>query len=120
MKYFFLLLISFISFSCRSQNCSTLPNNFISYNQAIRTIENTSFKVSESVNTSKSSWINNAHYYSCDGKTGFFIIELKRKVYIHTNMPISVWQGFKKAVSFGSYYDHNIRYKFPFYLNQSQ
>lgn len=117
MKYFFLLLISCISFSCHSQNCSTLPKNFISYNQAIRTIENTSFRISESVNTSKSSWINRAHYYSCDGKTGFFIIELKGKTYIHANMPISVWEGFKNAFSFGSYYDHYIRHKYFLSLN---
>ncbi|MEO5991738.1 MAG: KTSC domain-containing protein [Ferruginibacter sp.] len=117
MNYFLFILITCISFSCNGQNCSTLPNKFSSYNQAITKVENSNFKVSESVNTSKSSWISNVHYYSCDGKTGFFIIELKRKTYIHANMPISVWQGFKKAVSFGSYYDHHIRHKFFLNLN---
>jgi len=117
MKNILLLIITFISLSCNAQNCSTLPNKFSSYNQAISTVENSNFKIDESINTSKSGWILGAHYYSCDGKTGFFIIRLKQRKYIHAGMPVSIWQQFKKAKSFGSFYDHYIKGRYRFYLN---
>lgn len=117
MKQLLFILMACISFSCHSQNCGTLPNSYKSYNEAIVTVENSSFKISESVNTSKSSWIRKAHYYSCDGQTGYFIIQENDKTYIHANVPIDVWQGFKNADSFGSYYDHNIRGRYRLNLN---
>jgi hypothetical protein len=117
MKQLLFILIASISFSCHSQNCVTLPNSYKSYNEAIARVESSSFKFSESANTSKSSWIRKAHYYSCDGETGYFIIQENDKTYIHANVPISIWKDFKNAVSFGSYYDHYIRHKFPLYLN---
>lgn len=117
MKNILLLIIVCTSFSCNAQNCNTLPSKFTSYNQAISAVENSSFKIDESVNTSKSGWILSAHYYSCDGKTGFFIIKLKRKEYIHAHMPVSVWQQFKRADSFGSFYNYNIKGRYRLYLN---
>jgi hypothetical protein len=117
MRKVFLLLTVFISLNCHSQNCSTLPNKFTSYNQAISIVENSRFKIDETINTSKSGWILNAHYYSCDGKTGFFIIKMKRKEYIHAGMPVSVWQQFKRANSFGSFYDYYIKGRYRLYLN---
>ena len=110
-------LLTLISLSCQSQNCQNLPTKFASYNQAEKLLGNSSFKISESINTSKSSWITKAHYYSCDGCTGFFIIETKNKIYIHSNMPVDVWRRFKAASSFGSFYVHYIRGKYQFHLN---
>ena len=117
MKKPLLLFITFINFSCNAQDCNSLPSKFNSYNQAISTIERSSFKINESVNTSKSSWIRSAHYYSCNGQTGYFIIQEKNKIYIHAYLPISVWHQFKNANSFGSFYDHNIKGKYKLYLN---
>jgi len=117
MRKLFLLLTIFIHVVGYSQSCSTLTNNFTSYNQAISVVENSSFKIDESVNTSKSSWILSAHYYSCDGKTGFFIIRLKQREYIHANMPVSIWREFKRANSFGSFYDYYIKGRYRIYLN---
>lgn len=117
MKNILLLFITLVSLSCYSQNCSTLPVKFTSYSQAITAVENSRFKIDESINTSKSGWILNAHYYSCDGKTGFFIIRLKRRKYIHANMPESVWEQFRKSSSFGSFYDYNIKGRYRLYLN---
>lgn len=117
MKNILLILFTFVSFLCNAQNCSTLPNKFSSYSQAISAVENSDFKIDESINTSKSGWILSAHYYSCDGKTGFFIIRLKQRKYIHAGMPVSIWQQFKKANSFGSFYDYNIKHKYRLYLN---
>jgi hypothetical protein len=116
MRNALLLFFGFLSFSCNAQNCNTLPK-FTSYNQAISVVQNSNFKIDESVNTSKSGWILSAHYYSCDGKTGFFIIQTRPRKYIHANMPISVWQQFKKADSFGAFYNYNIKGRYRLYLN---
>lgn len=118
VKNIIFIIITCISLSCcDGQNCKTLPSRFTSYNQAINTIEGSNFRINESVNTSKSSWIRSAHYYNCNGQTGYFIIQEKNKIYIHANLPISVWQQFKKANSFGSFYNHYIKGKYRFYLN---
>ncbi len=117
MNIIFFIFITFISLSSHAQNCNALPNSFPSYNQAINAVENSSFKIDESINTSKSEWILKAHYYSCDTKTGFLIIILKSRKYIHANIPVSIWEKFKRANSFGSFYDHNIKGKYRLYLN---
>lgn len=115
-----LIIISFLFFtivSCRSQDCNKLPNNFTSYSQAISLVEGSTFKIHETANTSKSSWIRSAQYYSCDGNTGYFIYSTKEgKEYIHKGVPIDVWEEFKKADSKGSYYDYNIRFKYQLNL----
>jgi len=97
-------------------DCDQLSQKFTSYDQAINLVRSSSFKISETVNTSRSSWIRGAEYYSCDGSTGYFIIETPNRIYIHADMPISVWQQFKNARSFGSFYDYNIKGRYRLYL----
>ena len=117
MKIIFFVLITLVSLSAYCQDCRDLPNRFASYVQAKSLIKNSIFKITECVNTSKSSWVKSAHYYSCTGRTGFFIIEAKGRSFIHANMPFTIWQQFKRASSFGSFYDHNIKSKYKLYLN---
>lgn len=116
MKTILSFLILF-SFSCNSQDCSKINTHFTSYQQAISEVENAKFKISESVNTSQSSWIQSAHYYSCDGLTGYFIFKTHDKEYLYQDVPREVWNGFKNAASFGSYYDVNIKHRYQLYLN---
>jgi hypothetical protein len=115
-----LLLTSFVItlWSCGGIDCDQLPNSYPTYENAVRTIEAAHFKIQETVNTSKSSWIRSASYYSCDGGSGFFIIKTDKQEYIYTGVPIDTWYGFKNAESFGRYYNHNIKHKFSFTLNQ--
>ena len=105
----FLFIFSTLLYSCSNQNCNKLPANFSSYEEALTQIESSSFKIEESVNTSKSSWIRSASYYSCDGKKGYLLIETDSKTYIHKNIPLSVWEGFKEADSFGRFYSLKIK-----------
>jgi len=103
-----LLFVSFIS--CKGQDCSKMPTSFISYQQAIKLVKSSTFRISESANTSNSSWITSARYYSCDRETGYFIYTTNRGYeYIHAGVPIDIWKGFKAASSKGSYYDRNIK-----------
>lgn len=108
----------FIIVSCSGANCDHLPTRYSSYEEAISLIKSTRFKIEESVNTSKSSWIRGASYYSCDGKLGFFILKTNMKEYLYSNMPLEIWLEFKNAESFGSYYNENIKNNYIFKLDQ--
>lgn len=103
-------------YSCSWKNCSELPETFASYNDAAEKIANTSFMLSESINTSKSSWIRNAKYKSCDGKTGFLLIKTDQKEYIHKGVPLEIWKDFKNSDSYGSFYSGSIKGSYQLYL----
>lgn len=110
---YFLVIGVLINFtSCNSQNCEDLPINFSSYKKAVNEVKSTKFTLSDNINTSRSSVIENADYYSCDGKIGYLIIEIRNTEYIYQNVPISVWQEFKTADSFGSFYNSNIKRRY--------
>ena len=107
-----LLLLNTVLTSCSSRDCYQLPDRFESYEEAKVIISNTHFLFEESVWTLKSSWIDRASYHSCDGRTGFFIIHTGGKTYVHDRVPIGIWYGFKKADSYGRFYNRNLRGKF--------
>lgn len=109
-----LLLIPFLG--CSQSNCNSLPKRFNSYSDAVYQLKNAHFSYVDNVNTSRSSFVTSANYYSCDGKTGFLIIGLKYKEYIHKDVPIKVWQQFKQASSFGQFYNRNIKGRYILYL----
>jgi len=114
------LLLSFTLFlsACSQKaNCGHLPQTFSSYQEAIKQIKSATFKIKEEANTVKSSWIRGASYFSCDGKTGYFLFKTEGKEYIHTGVPFDIWQGFKRAESFGSFYNKNIKHKYILLLN---
>jgi hypothetical protein len=110
-----LLLILFTT-SCSGKDCKTLNDNFANYESALKVIKSDDFSFSDNCNTNKSSWIENAKYYSCDNKTGYLLLKTKSKTYIHKNVPIEKWNEFKKAESFGKYYNRNIKNHFQLVL----
>lgn len=116
MKYLKLLFVCGLFFTktslCSAQDCESLSQHFTSYSQAVYIVEHYSFKFSESVNTSSSSWVQSAHYYSCDGYTGYLVLYAKGQAYIHQNVPVDLWNEFKNAVSFGGFYNENIKGRF--------
>jgi len=114
------LLASFVILlgSCSGDDCDQLPKSYSSYDDAVKTIKATHFKIQETVNTSKSSWVRGASYYSCGGSSGFFILKTDKQEYLYSGVPVDTWNGFKNAESFGSYFDYNIKHNFSFKLNQ--
>jgi hypothetical protein len=112
MKKLLLLIITICVTSCNSQNCETLPKTFKSYSLAVTKITNANFGFKDAVNTSSSSWITDANFYSCDGLKGFLLIETTKTNYIFKDVPLDLWNNFKKASSFGKFYNKNIRGKF--------
>lgn len=102
-----------------SQNCIDLPVQFPNYSEAVNRIKHASFQIQDAANTSKSSWIREASYYSCDGQSGYFMLLTDKKNYVFQGMPISIWQGFKGADSFGEYYHAHIRDRCFMYVGQN-
>lgn len=98
-------------------DCDNLPKNFSTYENAINLIKEAHFKITDSVNRSKSSWIRSASYYSCDNRIGYFFFETDKHQYLHINLPLKVWNEFKNASSFGTYYNNNIKHKYQLILS---
>ena len=118
MKFLFPIFIIISFFSCSQKPCEAIDEKFSSYNDAVNKIENANFNFKDKVNTSKSSWLKQASFNSCNGNEGYFILETKQKSYVFKNLPISVWQEFKNADSFGTYYSSYIRDKYILILEQ--
>lgn len=97
--------------------CSELPATFSSYDEAVSAVESASFSIEDDVNTSKSSFIRDADFYSCDGYQGYLILQFKDNDYIFEGVPLSVWEGFKHADSFGEFYDRNIKGRYRYHSN---
>jgi hypothetical protein len=115
---FVVILFSFTISCLQKESCEQLYTQFESYDKAVNKIKSTHFKIEESANTSKSSWIKNASYYSCDGQKGFFILETSKKQYLFSDLPYEVWKDFKVAESFGTFYNENIRDKYNLSLTK--
>ena len=123
MKNKIILLLSFILTliltSCTTKtSCDQLSNQFSSYDEAISKIKSADFKINETANTSKSSWIKNASFFSCDSNTGYFILETFKQEYLYSELPYSLWKEFKSAESFGSYYNQKIKNNYIFLLSK--
>ena len=117
--YLLYLLFSIIALnfnSCDTQNCVELNGDFQNYKQAKNVITKTDFNYSDQIITSKSSWILKADFYSCNNVNGYFLLSTKSKTYIHKGLPMEVWLNFKKASSFGTFYNKNIKDKYQLRL----
>lgn len=101
-----------------SKSCIELPAQFQSYEEAESRITSASFQFQDAANTSKSSWIRGASYYSCDGQTGYFLLLADKKNYLFQGLPKVIWEGFKSADSFGEYYHAYIRDRYYMYVGQ--
>lgn len=117
LRFAILIIISLgLQFCCNGQNCTEMPAHFESYRKAITYIKKSDFKLKDLINTSKSSWVRSASYYSCNNKYGYFIISTDKKEYLHFGLPLSLWLEFKKSPSFCDFYNKNIKGKFKFIL----
>ncbi len=112
-KQILTVVILFLSITCYSQNCKEIESKLYNYQQAIKLIKSSYFTFSDKCNTSRSSWIVSAEYYSCDNSTGFLLIRTKRgKNYLHKNLPKKVWYQFKNTSSLGRFYNTKIKKKY--------
>lgn len=110
-------VVGFLLLACSRPDCTSLPTEYTSYEEALRTIRQTEFPLSEKIKTPESSWIRAAEFYSCDRQTGYFILVTDSKDYIFRDMPMEVWDGFKRAESYGKYYHAQIKNRYYFELS---
>lgn len=110
--FYVLILFTINSVAQSHKSCEKLPNSFPNYESATQQIKSVKFKINETIDTRKSSWIRGLDYLSCDGKSGFMILKTDGKSYIHQNVPIDIWTGLKNASSSGSYYNENIKHRY--------
>jgi len=111
LNFLFLILNS-----CTGKDCQDLPDLFSSYNNALTEIRISDFGINETIDTSKSSWVEGLEYFSCDSTVGFLILRTKDREYIHQNLPIDLWQKLKNANSFGGFYNSEIKGKYSLRL----
>jgi hypothetical protein len=92
-----------------------IQNSFYpTYQQAVSEIRNGDYDYSDSKNMASSSWVKSAEFYSCDAATGCLIMSTKiNRDYIHFGVPIDEWKSFKSASSYGSYYNQNLKGRYP-------
>lgn len=83
-------------------------------------MQSVDFNFIDDLDTSGSSWIRSAKYYSCDNIVGYLIFTTDKKEYIHINVPLEVWQQFKEASSFGRFYNQNIKYKYQLFTSDGE
>jgi len=106
----YIVLIALLPcFGCHHANCSNVPATFTSYDEAITDVHGATFDLVDSANTGQSSFVTSANYYSCDGQSGYLIVGLKGREYIHKDVPVQIWQQFKQATSYGEFYAEFIR-----------
>ena len=113
-----LLFLPLFFISCSGQNCEALPGSYNSYEEATNQIRQSQFTFEEELKSidNESSWITGAEFYSCDGSTGYLIIEMQGKHYLFNNFPKSEWQEFKGSESKSKFYHEFIRGKYNFEL----
>lgn len=98
LKRTIICILLIILNSC-GESCKDLPDNYRNYNEAKDLVLGSNFKIRDEADVSDSYWITSAKYYSCDNKTGYFIIEINDEKYIYQDMPLNVWNNFSKAKS---------------------
>lgn len=111
---FFILGHEKLEFREREENCDDCLEitNYREFSDCIR--KSKSFS-SATFFTHESQWIEKAEFLTCDDKRGYFIINLRNgNEYIHKGLPIEMWNEFKSAPSYGSYYSSRIKGKYNF------
>lgn len=116
LKALTIFLLIQISLTCFGQDCNNLSNSFSTFSEAEYKIRNSKFVFKEKIITSKSSWIDSVSFFSCDKQKGYLLIQAKNRVYIHKDVPIKVWESFRKANSYGTFYNSHIKGRYLLYL----
>jgi hypothetical protein len=112
---FKLLFVStiFCLLSCENKvSCENQLERPSTYADFEKILNSTNFRFVDELGENKSSWITNCFYYSCDSKTGYFVLHVKDKKYIHSKVPIEYWTYFKTSKSKGSFYNQKIKGNF--------
>lgn len=106
MKYLFIILSLTLSTFSYAQvkhnfekepentNCHTLPTTFESTQEALKNIQATTFRLTETLKISKHLTPQAMKYLSCDGETGYLVVkETDDNILVYEKIPYEVWKG---------------------------
>ncbi len=79
LKPFFFSSLLFFG-ACSRTDCDQLPKKYSSYTKAVKTIKSVNFKVEESINTSKSSWVREQNIIVVTEKRDYLFLKLTNKI----------------------------------------
>lgn len=119
MKKILLLFVCVALFmACKSKtDCSEISGTYSNFEDARKEITKANYPVKHILSTPESSWIKRIEYYSCDGQEGYLIIYTTRsEEYIHSHVPIAIWDELSTSKSKGSYYNSNLVNRYVFEL----
>jgi hypothetical protein len=121
MKFIY-LCFCLTFFGCYHPPCDNIPSRFNSNEDAISFVKKAIFKREDKITAigNKDAWIRSAHYYSCNESDGYIIIKTDKGEYLYGGVPDSIWENFKDADSYGSYFNYNIKGRYSFELDRSQ
>ncbi|NLG05537.1 MAG: KTSC domain-containing protein [Clostridia bacterium] len=101
-----LCLTVLVTDGCGNEECNQSNYVDVKYSDSSVNLEDSRF---EYLSTAGSSFINGAWY---DSAEEYMVIELSGTYYHYCGMPESIWKEFKKAGSFGTYYNDWIKGKY--------
>lgn len=91
-------------------NCDKLPHSFKSAAAALVRIDSSTFRFRESIDLSRFRTPRSATYYSCDGKTGFLVVqETTDSRVIYSDIPKTVWENFINSDDPFDFYAHHVK-----------
>ncbi|ELR73061.1 hypothetical protein C900_00141 [Fulvivirga imtechensis AK7] len=94
-------------------NCHELPVSFNSTEKAIETLKSTTFRLQESIKISRYRSPRAAQFYSCDGLTGFLMVEETEDILmVYRAVPQDAWSQFSNSTDPIGYYENNIKGKY--------
>lgn len=114
MHKLYYISILLLAICCKK---AELPKTFTSYSEAIAEVRGADFNTEEEISISDSEFINSAEYRADNKDQGFLILDLSGKEYIYDNIPVSVWEDFKKSKDKDRFYNSRIRNHYTLTLN---
>lgn len=96
----------------QNSNCEDLPEGFSKMDSAVNILESTKFRIEESIRTSRVSGIQNILFRSCNGSTGYLILEIDNTKIAYRNIPLEVWREYLTTRDLEGFYEDRVKNKF--------
>jgi hypothetical protein len=93
----------------QSTNCDSLQLNGLPVDKMIQIIKNSAFRFDQQFKISRLSGIRGGNYYSCDGKSGFLMVDVDKEIELYVDVPKSTWDEFLLSPDLDGFYERNIK-----------
>jgi len=94
--------------------CDSLPEKFSSMQEALATIEGAKYRFEESFKISRPKGLQAGKFLSCDGESGYLVVEIDDEKRILSKVSKKIWKNFKKSSNPGYYFHEYIHEKFNY------